>query len=124
MKCFVVQHSIFIVMLLLCCCKNPNREREKAKLDSTPKLSIIEFHFQADNQLAAESLKQAFVSDSLYQLDTIYKVEESLWLVSVKTRDSMMVSPETEDATIELLSKRLKIIAERYHCDLVGFAHE
>jgi hypothetical protein len=111
-------------MIWMLGCNNPKHKEDKAVNSASPVRSKIEFQFFAHSIKDADSLKQAFAVDSLYQVDTVLEMEKSLWAVGVKTPDSMLVNSADEDSTIEALSKKLQLIGERYHCELTGFAHD
>jgi hypothetical protein len=116
-----VKFTFLLVFLLSLSCSHSKRQSDISTTPN-PKASSIEFQFTSESRKNIDSLKQAFARDSYYETDTIIQIEKSLWALGIKTRDSFAISKD-EDSIVNLLSEKLTPIAERYHCELTGFAN-
>jgi hypothetical protein len=110
---------IFFLLLLSC---SHSKKQSDGSTPANPKASRIEFQFTSESREDIDSLRQAFAVDSLFEADSVIQMEKSLWALGIKTRDSFAISNADNDSTINLLSQKLTPIAERYHCELTGFA--
>jgi hypothetical protein len=114
---------IFLAVFFLSLSCSHAKKQADGSTPANPKASRIEFQFTSESREDIDSLRQAFATDSFYQADSVIQMEKSLWALAIRTRDSLHVSNEGNDSTINLLSQKLTPIAARYHCELTGFAN-
>jgi hypothetical protein len=113
---------IFLAVFFLSLSCSHGKKQADDSTPANPKASRIEFQFTSESREDIDSLRQAFATDSFYEADSVIQMEKSLWALGIKTRDSFAMSKE-EDSIVHLLSEKLTPIAERYHCELTGFAN-